>query len=161
MKVIEHSIEIAAPPSAIWDVLIDVDAYTQWNPFLTIDRVPVDVGDRLSVTIRPGRRKMTFRPTVTAFEPGREISWLGRLLAPGVFDGKHTLVLEPLPNGHTRFRQREVFRGALVPFMKSVLRDTSDGFAAMNAALATHVHSHAAAGATSDGSADRCRSEST
>lgn len=142
MKTIEHSIEIDARPQAVWDVLADVDAYSEWNPFLRIDRAPVAVGDQLSVTIRPGRRKMTFRPTVTAFEPGREISWLGRFLAPGIFDGAHAFVVEPLPNGHTRFCQRETFRGALVPFMKSVLRDTSDGFAAMNAALATRVHAH-------------------
>jgi hypothetical protein len=146
MKVIEYSIDIAAPPQAVWNVLTDVDAYTQWNPFLTLDRAPAAVGDRLSVTIRPGRRKMTFRPTVTAFEPGSEISWLGRLLAPGIFDGTHTLAVETLPNGHTRFRQREVFRGALVPFMKSVLRDTGDGFAAMNAALAARVHAQVATG---------------
>ncbi|MGZ4766423.1 MAG: SRPBCC family protein [Ilumatobacteraceae bacterium] len=145
MKVIEYSIEIAAPPQAVWDVLIDVDAYTEWNPFLTLDRAPAAVGDRLSITIRPGRRKMTFRPTVTAFVPGREISWLGRLLAPGIFDGAHTLALETLPNGHTHFRQREVFRGALVPFMRSVLADTGEGFAAMNAALATRVYTHVAA----------------
>ncbi|MGZ4672456.1 MAG: SRPBCC family protein [Ilumatobacteraceae bacterium] len=145
MKVIEYSIEIAAPPQAVWDVLIDVDAYTEWNPFLTLDRAPAAVGDRLSITIRPGRRKMTFRPTVTAFVPGSEISWLGRLLAPGIFDGAHTLALETLPNGHTHFRQREVFRGALVPFMRSVLADTGEGFAAMNAALATRVHTHVAA----------------
>ena len=146
MKVIEHSIDIAAPAAAVWDVLIDVDAYAQWNPFLTFDRAPAAVGDHLSITIRPGRRTMTFRPTVTAFAPGHEISWLGRLLAPGIFDGAHTLVLEPLPNGNTRFRQREVFRGVLVPFMKSVLGDTSEGFAAINAALATRVHTLAAAG---------------
>ena len=146
MKVIEHSIDIAASPQAVWDVLTDVDAYSEWNPFLTFDRAPVAVGDRLSVTIRPGRRKMTFRPTVTAFETGREISWLGRLLAPRIFDGAHTLALESLPNGDTRFCQREVFRGALVSFMRSVLRDTSVGFAAMNAALAVRVQTPIAAG---------------
>jgi hypothetical protein len=144
MKIIEHSIDIAAAPAAVWDVLIDVDAYIDWNPFLTMDRAPVAVGDRLSVTIRPGRRKMTFRPTVTVLEPGREISWIGRFLAPGIFDGVHTFALERLPDGHTHFSQREVFRGALVPFMKSVIRDTSEGFAAMNAALSTRVHTHAA-----------------
>ncbi|MCU1454224.1 MAG: Polyketide cyclase/dehydrase [Acidimicrobiales bacterium] len=146
MKVIEHSIEIAAAPQAVWDVLMNTDAYSEWNPFLTMDRAPVAVGDRLSVTIRPGRRTMTFRPTVTAFEPRHELSWLGRVVAPGVFDGTHTLALEPLANGHTRFLQREIFRGALVPLMKSVLRNTSDGFAAMNAALATRVETQVAIG---------------
>jgi hypothetical protein len=139
MKVIEHSIEIAATPEVVWEVLTDVDSYGEWNPFLTMARAPTAVGDRLTVTIRPGRRKMTFRPTVTVFEPGRDISWLGRLIAPGIFDGAHTLALEPLPDGGTRFVQREVFRGALVPFMRAVLRDTSEGFAAMNAALAARA----------------------
>jgi hypothetical protein len=144
MKVIEYSIDIAAPPEAVWDVLTDVGAYPEWNPFLTIAQAPVAVGDRMNVTIRPGRRTMTFRPTVTVFEPGHEISWLGRLLMPGIFDGAHTLSLEALPNGHTCFCQREVFRGALVPFMKSVLRDTGEGFAAMNTALAGRVQTRVA-----------------
>lgn len=136
MKIIEHTVDIAAPPDAVWDVLTDVDTYSQWNPFLTFERAPVAVGERLRITVRPGRRTMTFRPTVTAYEPGREISWLGRFLAPGIVDGAHTLAIEPLPDGGSRFRQCEVFRGALVPFMSSMLRDTSAGFAAMNAALA-------------------------
>jgi hypothetical protein len=146
MKVIEHAIDIAASPQAVWDVLIDVDAYADWNPFLSIDRAPTAVGDRLAVTIRPGSRTMTFRPTVTAIGSGREISWLGHFLVKGIFDGAHTFTLEPLPNGDTRFRQREVFRGALVPFMGSVLRDTSAGFAAMNATLADRVRTHVATG---------------
>jgi hypothetical protein len=137
VKVIEHTVDIAAPPQAVWDVLTDVNAYPEWNPFLSIDRTPAAVGERLRITVRPGRRTMTFRPTVTVFEPGREISWLGRFLAPGIVDGAHTLAVEPLPDGGTRFRQREVFRGVVVPFMSSMLRDTSAGFVAMNAALAS------------------------
>lgn len=139
MKTIEHTIDIAAPVDAVWNVITDVDAYSEWNPFLAIDRAPTAVGDRLTVTIRPGRREMTFRPTVTALEPEREISWLGRFLLPGLVDGIHTLAVAPLPNGHTRFRQREVFRGVLVPVLRSVLRDTDAGFAAMNAALAARL----------------------
>jgi hypothetical protein len=136
MKIIEHSIDIAAPPEAVWDVLVDADAYSEWNPFLTMERAPAAVGDQLRITVRAGRRSMTFRPTVTVYEPRREIAWLGRFLAPGIVDGAHTLTLEPLPDGGTRFRQHETFRGVLVPFMSSMLRDTTAGFAAMNAALA-------------------------
>jgi hypothetical protein len=136
MKVIEHTIDIAASPQVVWDVLTDVDRYGEWNPFLTIDRMSAAVGDRLEVTVRPGRRTMTFRPTVTACEAGREISWLGRFLAPRIVDGAHSICVEPLPDGTTRFRQREEFRGVLVPFLPSMLRATSAGFEAMNAALA-------------------------
>jgi hypothetical protein len=146
VKVIDQTIDIAAPSEAVWDVLADIDAYPEWNPFLTIDRTPVAVGERLRITVRPGGRTMTFRPTVTAYEPGRHISWLGRFLAPGIIDGAHTLAIEPLPDGGTRFQQREVFRGVLVPFMSSMLRATSVGFGAMNAALATRAETRLASG---------------
>jgi hypothetical protein len=139
VKIIEHTIDIPAPIEAVWNVLIDVHTYAEWNPFLNILTVPEAIGDQLTVTVRPGTRKMTFRPTVTAFTPGREISWLGRLLLPGIFDGAHTLALEPLGHNLTRFRHREVFRGVLVPMMRSVLRDTDSGFAAMNEALVTRL----------------------
>jgi hypothetical protein len=146
MKTIEHDIDIAAPPEAVWDVLIDADTYPEWNPFLTMDRAPTAVGDQLRITVRTGRRSMTFRPTVTVYEPRRKIAWLGRFLAPGIVDGAHSFTLEPLPGCGTRFRQQEMFRGVLVPFMSSMLRDTTAAFAAMNAALAERVVTHLATG---------------
>jgi hypothetical protein len=151
MKIIEHTTDIAAPLDAVWEVLVDVDAYPAWNPFLAIDRAPTAVGEGIVVTVRPGRRTMTFRPTVITFETGREISWLGRFLLPRICDGTHTLALEPLPDGHTRFRQREVFRGLLVPLMRSMFRDTDAGFAAMNAALAARVEAQQATAAATNG----------
>jgi hypothetical protein len=139
MKAIEHSIDIAAPPHVVWDVLMDAAAYEEWNPFLSMERPPAAVGDKLAITVRPGRRTMSFRPTVTVFEPEREVSWLGHLLVPGLVDGAHSLRVELTDDGGTRFHQRETFRGVLVPLLSSMLRDTSHGFAAMNAALATRA----------------------
>ena len=78
---------------------------------------------------------MTFRPTVLAFEDGTLIRWRGRLGMPGLFDGEHELRLEPIPDGGTRFVQRETFTGLLVPMMPRVLDDTATGFAAMSTAL--------------------------
>lgn len=119
----------------MWDVLTDTDRYAEWNPFMTELSGRLAVGEHLSVTIRPGRRSMTFRPTVLAVEDGTLLRWRGRFLLPGILDGVHDLLLEPLPDGGTRFVQREVFSGLLVPFVRRVLDDTELGFAAMNAAL--------------------------
>jgi hypothetical protein len=139
MRTIEHSIEIAAPPEVVWDVLTDVDAYPHWNPFLAMDRAPTAVGETLHITVRPGRRSMTFRPTLTVLDDRREISWLGRFLVRGLVDGAHALHLESTASGGTLFRQRETFSGLLVPFLSSMLRDTLAGFAAMNTALAARA----------------------
>ena len=87
---------------------------------------------------------MTFRPTVLAIEEGTLVRWRGRPGVPGVFDGEHELRLEATPDGGTRFVQREVFTGLLVPLARRVLDDTETGFAEMNAALRDRAVSRAA-----------------
>ena len=79
---------------------------------------------------------MTFMPTVIRAAPNEELRWLGRLLLPGVFDGEHCFQLTPTADSGTRFVQREVFRGLLVPLLwKSIATNIRRGFEAMNAAL--------------------------
>jgi hypothetical protein len=122
-------------------MLTDIDSYKEWNPFMDIKGKPQRPGDRLEVTIRAGKRQMTFKPTVTEIEPGRRLAWVGRLLLPRVFDGAHQFRVESLDGGRSRFTQEETFRGVLVPFMPAVLRDTSAGFVAMNIALRDRAES--------------------
>lgn len=78
---------------------------------------------------------MTFRPTITAVEAERRLEWLGRLLVPGVFDGRHSFQLEDLGQGRTRLTQAESFSGALAGLTGKTLERTQAGFEAMNQAL--------------------------
>jgi hypothetical protein len=135
MRTIEHTIDIEAPPATVWQILTDTDRYQDWNPFMPRLSGRLAPGERLTLTVRPGPRTMTFRPTVLAVQDGVLIRWRGRLGVPGLFDGEHELRLEPIPDGGTRFVQRETFTGLLVPMMPRVLVDTATGFAAMNTAL--------------------------
>jgi hypothetical protein len=85
---------------------------------------------------------MLFCPTVLVAEPNRELRWLGHLLLPGIFDGEHSFVVEPLGEGHVRFIQRERFKGLLVPFLSKMLDgDISRGFNEMNRALKLRAES--------------------
>lgn len=72
-------------------------------------------------------------------EPGRELRWLGRLLLPGIFDGEHSLRVEPIDERRTRFVQSERFSGILVGASKRTLDKTETGFEQMNAALKARV----------------------
>jgi hypothetical protein len=65
-------------------------------------------------------------------EPNRELRWLGRLLVPGLFDGKHIFIIEPLGAERVCFIQREIFTGMLVPLLSGTL---DRGFEEMNQAL--------------------------
>ncbi|MGZ8567129.1 MAG: SRPBCC domain-containing protein, partial [Actinomycetota bacterium] len=79
-------------------------------------------GKRLDVTFRKsGDRTMTLHPTVTVAEPCRELRWVGRLVAPGLFDAEHSFRVEPLGEGRVRFVQTEAFRGLLVPFLRRMI----------------------------------------
>lgn len=132
-----HSeIEIDAPPERVWEVLTDFDAYPEWNPFIRSIEGDPEVGSRLRVRIEPpGSRGMTFKPTVQAAEPARELRWLGRLFVPGLMDGEHRLALEPLDGGRSRFIQSERFSGVLVGLLGRMLAATEQGFKQMNEAL--------------------------
>jgi hypothetical protein len=137
---ISREIEIDSPPDAVWAVLADTGAYSEWNPFIRRLTGDLRAGAKLEVEIAPpGGRAMTFKPTVLAAEPGRELRWLGRLLLPGLFDGEHRFLLEPLGDGRTRFVQSERFSGFLVRPLRRTLAKTALGFEQMNAALKERV----------------------
>lgn len=88
---------------------------------------------------------MTFRPRVLELTPRRELRWLGHLGLPGLFDGEHRFVLEPLAQDRVRFVQEERFSGLLVRPLRRTLIRTEQGFALMNAALTAEAERRAAA----------------
>lgn len=140
MRELLSEIEIAAPPERVWEVLTDFDAYPEWNPFMRSLLGSCETGSRVTVRIEPpGARGMTFKPTILAAEPEREIRWLGRLFVPGLFDGEHRLVIEPLEDGRSRFVQSERFTGLLVGLFAKTLAATQRGFEQMNLALKRRV----------------------
>jgi hypothetical protein len=140
MRELRREIEIDVPPERVWEVVTDFAAYPEWNPFISRISGELREGARLEVRIEPpGGRTTTFKPTVRAVEPNRELRWLGRLLVPGIFDGEHSLRIEPLEGGRTRFVQSERFFGILVGLVKGTLKKTDVGFEQMNAALKARV----------------------
>ena len=107
VRELRRELEIDAPPERIWAVVTDFGAYPDWNPFIRRISGELREGARLEVRIEPpGARAMTFKPTVRSVEANRELRWLGRLLLPGVFDGEHSLRIEPLDGGRSRFVHR-------------------------------------------------------
>ena len=144
MTEIEKVIDIEAPPDAVWRVLMDFDAYPEWNPFIPSISGRPEPGETLTVRLEPpGGRGITIKPKVLAVEPGSELRWKGKLLVSGVFDGEHILRIEPAGEGRSRFVHREEFGGVLVSLVKGTLGKTAEGFEQMNAALKQRVEAQA------------------
>lgn len=139
MTTIETTIDLNASPEEVWVTLMDFDAYPEWNPFVTeISGRPLE-GERLQVRIEPPEgRAMTFKPRVTEMVPGQRLEWLGKLVVPGLFDGRHTFSVEEISPGHTRLHHSESFSGVLVGYLLDEPA-TRKGFEGMNEALRERV----------------------
>jgi len=140
-QVIKTKIEINAPIEKVWDVLTDFDLYPEWNPFVRKIKGDLSEGSCLQVFLEaPEGKAMVFNPTVVKIEPGRQLVWLDRVLFPGLFDGEHYFVINPLTRGYVTFCHCEIFSGLLSKLiLKLIGQSTEAGFHAMNRALKQRV----------------------
>ena len=138
---IATAVEVAAPPARVWEVLVDLPAYAEWNPFIVQAEGRVAVGETLSLRMAlPGWEPMLIEPRLLVVAPGRELRWKGRLLLPGLFDGEHAFLLTSLEGGRTRVDHVEDFAGLLLPIAKRLIHaSTLASFRALDAALATRA----------------------
>jgi hypothetical protein len=65
------SVDIDASPERVWQVLTDLPAYAEWNPFITEADGAVVVGERLTVRVPPVNAFVpaTLRPAVLEVAP--------------------------------------------------------------------------------------------
>jgi hypothetical protein len=145
MHDIHTDVTVEAPAETVWAVLTDFEAYGEWNPTLAVEGRPEE-GARLRVSPGPEAGGPTFRPRVVRVDPGRELTWRGKLYVRGLFDGVHSFRIEDVGEGRSRLVQDERFSGLLVrPILARYGAETERNFHAANEALARRAE-HLAAG---------------
>lgn len=130
----EHSItvEIAAPAERVWEVLVDVERWSEWTETVTQVR-RLDEGP-----LRPGSRARISQPkipeteyVVTALDPGRSFTWVAT--GPGVTTtARHEV--EALSGDRTRVRLVVELGGWLGSVMGRFYRGLTDRYLANEAA---------------------------
>src|SRR2546427_9815790 len=115
MKEVSAEIEIEAPAERVWQVLTDFAKFPEWNPFIRQMSGEVRTGAQLHVQLGPtGGRVMSFKPKMVNVETNREMSWLGGLLLPGLFNGEHSITIKELDGEGVRFVHPKKFTVMLV-----------------------------------------------
>ena len=73
---IEQVLEIGAPAERVWGVIVDLDAYPAWNPFVVACRSTLAVGDPIAMRVRIfGRFAQPQRETILEHVAGRRLCY--------------------------------------------------------------------------------------
>ena len=140
------SVDIDAPLEQVWAVILDTEAYAEWNPFVVRAECPSPpkVGDPIVLQVRWANGRGTTSPErISAIEPPRDDDGVRRATLAYVFEGwpaKLGLVrgtryqrLTQKPGGPTVYETLEEFSGPLVPLAGP--QRVADGFRRHAAAL--------------------------
>ena len=137
VKEIQAEIVIDAPAERVWQILIDVEAYPKWNPFITTISGELYDGSRIKVVIDPKFSSETeVDLKVGRLWYGKEMIWIGRPLMTDLLAGRHYFKTEELPDGKVKFINMENYSGLLLyPLWLFIEPSARQGFEAMNSAL--------------------------
>jgi hypothetical protein len=134
VKTIRTHVDVDAPRSAVWAILTDLSSYPEWNPHVIRAEGDLRAGADLTLRVRRAGvrdREMTVR--VADLQPERRLEWVGTVLSPLVFRGRHTFELESRDGGGTRLHNVEEVSGLLAPLV--VTDDPERDYETMNEAL--------------------------
>ena len=130
-------IEIDAPVERIWEILVDLDRYHEWNPFISRARGRIAPGATFEVSPQSDRGKRhVFVPQVTDYQEHREFTWTGAFYFRWLALGDHTFRLTPIGDGRVRLDHDERIYGLVSLFVWLMAKkQIRIGFEAMNQAL--------------------------
>ena len=137
------TVDIAAPPELVWEVLSNVEHWSDWTESVRwvrrLEDGPLMTGSKAKIS-QP--KIPTVDYVVTELEPGRSFTWVSA--APGALTtARHSV--EPLPGGGSRVRLSVEQGGLLGSLVGRVYRGLTERYLAMESAgLKGHCESKVA-----------------
>jgi hypothetical protein len=133
MPTLYTEIDIDAPRSRIWLILIQKERWKYWNTFLydCDSERPFAQGQDVSLSILrvPGEEEIQFRPIVTLVHPTFSLRWLSTI--PGL-KNEHVFELQDIDRDRTKFIYQQNFSGALTKlFLPFIRQDEYKGICRM------------------------------
>lgn len=136
MRSYEAETTIDATPEAVWDVLVDLGRYPQWDSGVTKTEGTIAARSKIKIwtEVTPER---AFPLTVAGLDAPTKMVWSGGLPL-GLFKGVRTFTLEA-QGEQTRVRVREEYTGPLLGLIWKTMPDLQPSFDQFVAGLRTEV----------------------
>jgi hypothetical protein len=114
--VAEATIEIEAGPERVWETLVDVERWPEWNR--DVESVSLEGGIREGSIFRWKTRSGTIKSVFRTIQPPRHVAWTGKTMG---IKAVHAWTLESIDDG-TRVTTAESFEGLLARLLRRRLR---------------------------------------
>lgn len=134
--VIEQHLDIAAPPEVVWEVISDLPAYAEWNPFCLECASTLKPGDPIDMKVQLLARPQRQREWMIEYEEGRRFAYSMKPVPLGALSSYRAHELRSDVPDRTRYHSYFHLQGWLRPVVSGLLgRRLHAGFEGMSAAV--------------------------
>jgi hypothetical protein len=125
-------IRIKTTSAEVWNVLMDIDKYPEWHPYIRKIEGRMEKNSRIKVTYRKTDvQDAVFSAYIIDMEPTKILSWGGSL--GFIFRAKHYYKIEAVQGDSVKLIQGEYWRGIFGGiYGKKIYVDTAKKFEQMN-----------------------------
>jgi hypothetical protein len=118
----EASVTIDAAPATVWDVLVDIDRYPQWNEYAISAVGDLRVGGEVEINVpRQGEKRGPVNNRVTEIVVNQRLCWRSLSWYRWLVYGVRCRHLEAQPDGSTLFREIETMHGTLAGVIRKAM----------------------------------------
>jgi uncharacterized protein YndB with AHSA1/START domain len=120
---VSHEITVAASPTVVWEVLVDLDRYPEWNRYSPTIRGSVAVGEEIWVEAHLDDEIQHVQNIVISVKPNQELCWQSTDWYGFLASGTRCRWLSATEDGETLLVHHEVMSGPLAWLIKLIYRD--------------------------------------
>lgn len=107
-------VEIDAPASLVWDILVDMEKYPAWNPFCVEAKSTLEMGAPVHMKLKSYIEPDVYFDNcefICAFEPERMISWQLPFMEEWPYPARRDQIIEPLGPNRCAYHSTDAFLG--------------------------------------------------
>lgn len=107
---------IGAPASLVWEVLIDLENYAQWNPYTVKVESDLTLGKKVDLYLpKPNKdgELMMQREFLKIYEPERNLAWGMNMLHPWMLQAQRDQYIEAIDEHSCSYVTTDSFKGLL------------------------------------------------
>ncbi len=112
---VSETVDIAAPARLVWDIILDMPRYAEWNPFCVRAVSTLEMGAAVEMTLANYAVPGSLVPNleyICAFEPERLISWEMKHTPEWPYPARRDQIIESTGPESCRYHSTDAFLGA-------------------------------------------------